>query len=119
MAGENQPPASRTQTVVVDRRTVTKGYLAEQGAVPKYVPLYRPASGLPRQTVGCPGYEEALGAGLIALGVTVSTVWFSGAGVVGTTGAGRLPCTWVNVVTTLWTAQGATASDRWPISGSW
>jgi hypothetical protein len=34
VAGQNQPPASRTQTVVVDRRTVTKGYLAEQGAVP-------------------------------------------------------------------------------------
>jgi hypothetical protein len=34
ITGENQPSASRTQTVVVDRRTVTKGYVAEQGAVP-------------------------------------------------------------------------------------
>jgi hypothetical protein len=37
--------------VVVDRRTVTEGDVGEQGAVPEYVLLYRPASGLPRQAV--------------------------------------------------------------------
>jgi hypothetical protein len=47
----NQLPASRTRTVVVDRRTVTEGDVGEQGAVPEYVSLYRPASGLPRQAV--------------------------------------------------------------------
>ncbi|HZS21854.1 MAG TPA: hypothetical protein VFA63_12835 [Pseudonocardiaceae bacterium] len=58
--GGNQLPASRTQTVVMDRRTVTEGDGGEQGAVPEYVSLYRPASGLPRQAVACPGYEKVL-----------------------------------------------------------
>jgi hypothetical protein len=34
VAGEQLLTASRTQTVVVDRRTVTKGDRGKQGAVP-------------------------------------------------------------------------------------
>lgn len=34
VVGRNQLPASRTHTVVMDRRTVTEGDGAEQGAVP-------------------------------------------------------------------------------------
>jgi hypothetical protein len=34
VVGGNQLPASRTQTVVMDRRTVTEGDGGEQGAVP-------------------------------------------------------------------------------------
>ena len=56
---ENQLPASRTRTVVVDRRTVTEGDVGEQGAVPEYVSLYRSASGLPRQAVVWLGQDGA------------------------------------------------------------
>jgi hypothetical protein len=44
--------------VAVDRGKVTKGYVQEQAAVPRYVWLYRPAFGLPRRTVGRRGERE-------------------------------------------------------------
>jgi methylmalonyl-CoA mutase, C-terminal domain len=58
---------------LTDRRKVTKSYRSEQGDLPQYVWLYRPASRLPRRTVvWCPG--RSLGATLGGVGGRIRVV---------------------------------------------
>lgn len=48
----DQPAIGRARTVAVDRGNVTEGDWWGQGAVPRYVRLYRPALVLARWAVG-------------------------------------------------------------------
>jgi hypothetical protein len=48
----DQPAIGRARTVAVDRGNVTEGDWCGQGAVPRYVRLYRLALGLARWAVG-------------------------------------------------------------------